>query len=183
MLLAALTLALATSASAFSMVRGFHAGPEHGNLHQAEQPDEAWLAYLDRLNVEWVGVMIAIFSADLVDVTVHTRQRPTGDDDWKNGYTFTDAQLAGLTKALHARGKKVYWTLAAEQPRFDFGTGDPNYIAEPVNCGQPTYNVPRYQWEHRSLPSSRIDALSRRSGSGTPTIRTIRRRSANSSEA
>jgi len=153
MLLICLLLAFAASASALGLVRGFHVGPEHGyeNRHQAQQPDEAWFAYLDNLHVEWVGISIAIFSNDLVDVTVHTRERPANDDDWKNGYTFTDVQLVTLTNALHAHGKKVFWTLAVEQPRFDTGTGDPNQTPSPVNCGLATYNVPRYQWGARKL--------------------------------
>jgi len=148
LLLTVFALTFTASAAALTMIRGFHGGPEgqYDNRHQAQKPDEAWFAYLDSLNVEWVGLSISMFSNDLVDVTVHTRERPANDDDWMNGATFTDVQLTTLTKALHAHNKKVYWTLAFERPRWQEGDGDPRSTPNPLDCGLPTYNVPRYQW-------------------------------------
>lgn len=138
--------ATASAADVSPRVRGMHLAGEYyyANQVQLGNPTQAWLDYLQRSGVDWVGVSISMFSKDLADPTVYVRTRLPGEGG-QIYRTFSDEQLAGFTRAAHARGIKVYWTLAFDQPVFDAGGGDPQLNANPLNCGTPQYNVPRYQ--------------------------------------
>jgi hypothetical protein len=109
-------------------------------------PTKAWFAYLDSLNVEWVGSLDSLFSNDLVDVTVHTRERP--------------AQRRRLDERRHIHRRSAHDAYqGAARPQQE-GLLDPRIraakmgrrgmaIRDPrpsLDCGLPTYKRSRYQW-------------------------------------
>lgn len=150
----ALAAVAAASPDASPRLRGFHVAGEYYFANQAQlgNPTDAWLDYLQRTGVDWVGVSISMFSANLAEPSVYVQMRVPGEPP-QFYRTFSDEQLTGFTRALHSRGIKVYWTLAFDQPQFDAGLGDPSFNPNPRNCGTALYNVPRYQFGDPDAPA------------------------------
>jgi hypothetical protein len=130
------------------------AGAYYSENQNLGTPTNQWLDYLQKEGVDWVGVSISMFSNSLADPAVYVRARAIGEP-WifEQTRTFSDDQLIGFTKAHHARGIRVYWTLAFDQPVFDAGLGDPRFAPNPRNCGTALYNVPRYFFGQSDAPS------------------------------
>jgi hypothetical protein len=98
-----------------------------------ESQPEGYFEYLQQLNVNWVGVSVALHVSDSMDSNV--RRVYAGNDA-----SFTDDQLIRTIRFLRNHGFKVYLTLALE-------TSDMN-VAHPVQ---------RWQFGDPGMPKERAD--------------------------
>jgi uncharacterized protein (TIGR03437 family) len=91
-----------------------------------------YFQYLKKQNVEWVGVMLAMFNDTITDPVVKVWYRPPGETSGTD-YTFEDGDLQSYAAAARESGIKLYWVLAIEPPPMD-----------DASCNTAQYRVPRW---------------------------------------
>ena len=90
-------------------LRAVHMGGNWGtNRNAVHDPPSDYFDFLHRLNVNWVGISVALYVNSSMDSNV--RRVYSGVDI----PTFTDEALVGTIQALHQHGFNVYLTLAFE---------------------------------------------------------------------
>ena len=87
-----------------SVVADWHRAGEEGPL-----VPEDYLAWLERLHVNWIGISVALTYDDSMDSSVERNRRHGGD-----GASFSDAALRQMIRDFKGRGVDVYVTLAFE---------------------------------------------------------------------
>jgi hypothetical protein len=139
--------AVAQTAPGMLYMRAVHFGGNYGfNIDAIKSIPNDYYAFLDRNQVNWVGVAVAVFQNSVSDPTVRIRYRPAGAGDDGLIYTFDDADLLAFISALRARGMHVYLTLAFESPL--------NANADPsTGCGTPQYYAPRWAFGEPTVPA------------------------------
>lgn len=114
-----------------NMLRGAHmSGNWGGNVRGVKTQDEYYFEYLRDLNVNWVGISVALHVDDSMDPSV---ERVYSGVEIP---TFQDEDLVRLITHLRQHGFHVYLTLAFEdqesqratRPVFRWQLGDPNAV-------------------------------------------------------
>lgn len=72
--------------------------------------------YLASLNVQWIGVSVAIFYESIADPTVRVKYEPRPAPATWTIFTFDDATLGNFIAQARERGFRIYLTLSFEAP-------------------------------------------------------------------
>jgi hypothetical protein len=116
---------------------------------QLSSGDADYFAFLKSMNVEWLGVSVALHYDSYSDPTVRTHVCSgsfTDSGGNVNPCTFADADLTGFLARARANGFKVYMTLAFETSANIDTTASPN-------CHLPSYRMSRWLLGAPELPS------------------------------
>lgn len=129
-ILVCLLLSLFASSAVGDIYRSVHMGGNWGTNEESMNPSfpPDYFEFFHSLNVDWVGISVALHVNDSLDSTV---ERKYSDVDIP---TFTDEFLRQLIQAFRHQGFQVYLTLAfeeqeaaqAEHPVERHQLGDPN---------------------------------------------------------
>lgn len=113
--------------------------------------DSAFFAHLKAMNVEWLGVSVAMHYDSFSDPTVRTHQCTSGfgTDSGGNSFpcTFPDADLQSFLARARARGFKIYLTLAFES------SADLDRSPSPA-CRTANYKMARWWLGAPELPAN-----------------------------
>lgn len=99
--------------------------------NRIETIENEYFEFLKSLNVQWLGISVALFYDSIADPAVRVRYRPAGET--RGIYTYHDADLRNFIIRAKELGFSVYLTLAFE----------PSDI--PVSMADPTCNTPAYK--------------------------------------
>jgi hypothetical protein len=105
---------------------------------------QSYIEFLRSLNVQWVGISVAMFVDSVADPTVRLHFRPAGQSG--GIYTFDDDDLRGFVSMLRAAGLRIYLTLA-----FQTLAGNPAESPTGPHCGKATFVPPRWLFGGHAL--------------------------------
>ena len=110
-----------------SEMRTIHLGGNWlGNRLWAGQPPEEFWRFVESLNVNWVGISVALFYDESTDPIVKRKYTGVGIP------TFSDEVLRTLIREFRSRGIEVYVTLAFENESQEGSEAPPRWL-----IGQP----------------------------------------------
>jgi hypothetical protein len=111
--------------------------------------DERFFSHLKSMNVEWIGISVAMHYDSYSDPTVRTRVCAAGYIDSGGNYNscaFPDSDLTSFIARARAHGLHVYLTLAFES------SGDLDATPSPA-CNTPSYRMARWWLGVPALPA------------------------------
>lgn len=117
--------------------------------------DKTYFDYLKSINVEWIGISVAMHYDSFSNPIIATHTCATGGMlDSGGNYTscaFRDEDLSSFINRAKANGFKIYLTLAFESSQ------DLDSTASPA-CGTPNYKMSRWLLGQPQLPTGSISA-------------------------
>ena len=122
----------------FPRYRAVHMGGNWGVTSDIVALPQDYFLFLKNLNVDWVGISVALHYDDSMDSTVERKYSGVSIP------TFTDEVLINLIRKFKEYGFRVYLTLAfeageaasAEHPVSRWQLGDPNMPSEDPNISE-----------------------------------------------